>query len=46
VQLARLGIRAGIMRERNWRQLYIKGTTPEEAAGIAQTYAYDARPTL
>jgi hypothetical protein len=35
--LERLGISAGVMREREWRQLYIRGKTPEDAARQAET---------
>jgi hypothetical protein len=36
----------GVMRERDWRQLYIKGKPPEEAARQAETQHYNTRPPI
>lgn len=35
--LERRGISPGVMREREWRRLFIAGVTPEEAAARAET---------
>jgi hypothetical protein len=34
--LERMGISAGVMRERDWRQLFIRGKMPEDAAREAE----------
>jgi hypothetical protein len=35
-----------VMRERDWRQLYIRGKTPEDAARQAETAYYNTRPAF
>jgi len=35
---------ATTMRERDWRNLFIKGKSPSEAGEEAKAYAYNARP--
>ena len=42
--LERRGILPGVMREREWRQLFIAGATPEEAAARADTENHNRRP--
>jgi hypothetical protein len=42
--LERQGIWPGIMRERDLRQLYIRGKSPEDAAGQAETAYWNTRP--
>jgi hypothetical protein len=42
--LERQGLPPGVMRERDWRQLYIRGRSPEDAAGQAETAYYNTRP--
>jgi hypothetical protein len=42
-QLERLGISPGVMRERDWRQLFIRGKTPEDAARQAETYYWNMK---
>jgi len=34
--LQRQGLSLGVMLERDWRQMYIRGVTPEDAADRAQ----------
>jgi len=46
VHAAAQGIRPGIMRERDWRQLYIRGATPEEAVGQAEVQYHNTRPPI
>jgi hypothetical protein len=41
--LERQGLSPGIMRERDWRQLYIQGAPPEDAASQAETYHWNTR---
>jgi hypothetical protein len=40
------GISAGFMREKEWRKLFIKGSTPEEAVRHAGTFYHNSRPFL
>jgi hypothetical protein len=35
-----------MMRERDWRQLYIRGKAPEDAARQAETLYWNTRPSL
>jgi hypothetical protein len=42
--LERQRISAAVMRERDWRQLYIRGKSPEDAARQAETAYWNARP--
>jgi hypothetical protein len=42
--LERQGILSGVMRERQWRQLFIRGATPENAADRAQVHYNNTRP--
>lgn len=42
--LERKGISPGVMREREWRNLFIAGITPELAADRAETEAHNMRP--
>jgi hypothetical protein len=43
--LERQGLPLGVMRERDWRQLYIRGKAPEDAAQEAETlYWRHGRP--
>jgi hypothetical protein len=44
--LERQGISVGVMRERDWRQLFIKGATPEQAVEQVQVHYHNARPTF
>jgi hypothetical protein len=44
--LERQGISAGVARERDWRQLYINGATPEKAVEHVQVAYYNSRPTF
>jgi hypothetical protein len=44
--LERQGLSPGIMRERDWRQVYIRGKTPEDAAQQAETYYLNTRPAF
>jgi len=44
--LERQGISAGVLLERAWRNLFISGETPEQAADRAATEAHNARPSL
>jgi hypothetical protein len=37
---------AGVMRERDWRQLYIRGKAPEDAARQAETLYWNSRSPL
>jgi hypothetical protein len=41
--LKRQGLSLGVMLERNWRQMYIRGVTPEDAADRAQALLEHAR---
>jgi hypothetical protein len=41
--LERQGISLGVMRERDWRLLYVRGVPPEEAAEQAHTYYRNTR---
>jgi len=43
VVLERRGISAGVMREREWRRLFIAGVTPETAADRAETENHNRR---
>jgi hypothetical protein len=36
----------GVMREHDWRRLYLRGVTPEDAAGRAQVAYYNTRPAF
>jgi hypothetical protein len=36
----------GIMRERDWRQCFIRGETPEEAAEWARVLYHNSRPFI
>jgi hypothetical protein len=42
--LQRQGIFSGVMRERQWRQLFITGATPEDAVKRAQVHYNNTRP--
>jgi hypothetical protein len=42
--LERQGLSLGIKRERDLRQLYIRGKAPEDAARQAETAYYNTRP--
>jgi hypothetical protein len=37
---------AGVMRERDWRQSFIRGKAPEDAARRAETLYWNSRPPL
>jgi hypothetical protein len=41
--LQRQGLSLGVMLERDWRQMYIRGVTPEDAADRAQALLEHAR---
>jgi hypothetical protein len=36
----------GVMRERDWQRLYLRGVTPEDAVGRAQVAYYKTRPAF
>jgi hypothetical protein len=40
------GISAGFMREKEWRKLFINGSTPEAAVRHAGTFFHNSRPFL
>jgi hypothetical protein len=40
------GIPFGTLRERDWRDLFIGGATPEQAAERAGVTAHNTRPTF
>jgi hypothetical protein len=42
--LERQGILSGVMRERQWRQLFMTGMTPEQAVERAQLHYNNTRP--
>jgi hypothetical protein len=42
--LERQGIFSGVMRERQWRRLFMTGATPEDAAERAQVHYNNTRP--
>jgi hypothetical protein len=42
--LVRQGILSGVMRERQWRQLFTTGATPEDAVERAQVHYNNTRP--
>jgi hypothetical protein len=42
--LDRQRISPGVLRERDWRRLYIKGATPEKAVDRAQTHYWNSPP--
>jgi hypothetical protein len=42
--LERQGISLGVMRERDWRQLFITGVTPEQAVERTQVHYNNTRP--
>jgi hypothetical protein len=44
--LERQGLLAGVIRERDWRQLYIGGATPEQAVEQVQVHYYNTRPAF
>jgi hypothetical protein len=44
--LERQGLPLGVMREREWRQLYIRGKTPEDAAREAEMNYWNTRPAF
>jgi hypothetical protein len=44
--LERQGLPLGVMRERDWRQFYIRGKTPEDAVRQAETFYLNTRPAL
>jgi hypothetical protein len=44
--LERQSLLPGVMRERDWRRLYMRGFTPEDAAGRAQVAYYNTRPAF
>jgi hypothetical protein len=44
--LERQSLLPGVMRERDWRRLYMRGVTPEDAAGRAQVAYYNTRPAF
>jgi hypothetical protein len=41
--LERQGLSLGVMLERDWRQMYMRGVTPEDAADRAQALLEHAR---
>jgi hypothetical protein len=43
VLLERQGLSAGVMLERDWRQMYIRGVAPEDAADQAQTHYWNTQ---
>jgi hypothetical protein len=43
-RLERQGILSGVMRERQWRQLFMTGMTPEQAVERAQLHYNNTRP--
>jgi hypothetical protein len=40
------GISAGFMREKEWRKLFIQGSSPEDAVRHAGTLHHNSRPFL
>jgi hypothetical protein len=42
--LERQGLLPGIIRERDWRQIYIRGKSPEDATRQAETSYWNTRP--
>jgi hypothetical protein len=44
--LERQGLSPAVMLERDWRHLYIRGVTPEEAAHQAQAHYLNTRPAI
>jgi hypothetical protein len=44
--LERQGILSDVLRERQWRQLFIRGVTPEQAVERAQVYYNNTRPAF
>jgi hypothetical protein len=44
--LERQRISAAVMRERDWRQLYIRGGSPKDAAPQAETLYWNTRPPI
>jgi hypothetical protein len=42
--LERQGISAGVLREKEWRQIFITGATPEQAVERAQVHYNNTRP--
>jgi hypothetical protein len=44
--LERQGLPLGVMRERDLRQLYMRGKTPEDAAREAETSYWHTRPAF
>jgi hypothetical protein len=44
--LERQGLPLGVMRERDWRQFYIRGKAPEDAVQQAETFYLNTRPAL
>jgi hypothetical protein len=45
-RLERQSLLPGVMRERDWRRLYKRGVTPEDAADRAQVDYYNTRPAF
>ena len=45
-QIQRAGLPAGTLLERDLRNLFIAGMSPEQAVGSAETIAHNARPPL
>jgi hypothetical protein len=44
--LERQRLSRGVMREHDWRRLYIRGKTPEDAARQAEMAYYNTRPAF
>jgi hypothetical protein len=44
--LERQSLLPGVTRERDWRRLYLRGVTPEDAADRAQVAYYNTRPAF
>jgi hypothetical protein len=44
--LERQGILSDVLRERQWRQLFIRGVTPEQAVERAQVHYNNTRPAF
>jgi hypothetical protein len=44
--LERQSLLPGVMRERDWRRLYLRGVTPEDAPVRAQVAYYNTRPAF
>jgi hypothetical protein len=44
--LERQRLSRGVMRERDWRRMYVGGATPEQAADLAQAHYWNTRPAF